>query len=144
MVTWRDVAMLVAGAVLAEVFAALARGAGPRRALRMHAAALVIAGLAYVAFALAAGDAAGLVVEAGGTAILLALAAIGYRRGSARIFAPAWALHPLWDVGLHTLGRGEYAPLAYVVVCIGFDLLLAARLVSGRAGIPASPASAPA
>ena len=144
MVTWRDFLMLLAGVVLAEAFAALARWAGPQRALRMHAAALVVAGLAYVAFALAAGDATGLAVEAAGTAILLALAVVGYRRRSARIFALAWALHPLWDVGMHTLGRGGYAPHAYVVVCIGFDLLLAALLVTGRAGLPASPSPAPA
>ena len=139
----RILAFLLAGVFLATAFAALARSAGPRRAPRIHVAALVVAGLIYVGFALVAGDVSGLVVEAAGTAALLGLAVLAYRRGSARIFALGWALHPFWDVGLHTGGTGGYAPFAYVATCIGFDFLLAALLVRGRAGIPASPSPSP-
>ena len=38
-----------------------------------------------------------------------------------------WALHPLWDVGLHYLGRGRpFAPETHTIACLSFDLLVAA------------------
>jgi hypothetical protein len=54
------------------------------------------------------------------------------------VLALAWALHPVWDIALHTRGLGSYTPDGYVVACIGFDLLLAALIVRGWAEVPAS------
>lgn len=137
-----EIAMwMAAGAALGAAFALLTRRAGPRRAARMQAAGLVVAGLAYVAFALRAGDARGAAVEAGGTVALALLAAAALRWRPATLLALGWALHPLWDVALHTGGAGEYAPRIYVILCIGFDLVVAGFIAGGWAGVPRSPAS---
>jgi hypothetical protein len=131
---------LVNGVVLAAAFALLVRAAGPANRLRMHAALLVVAALFYVAFAARAGDWSGLAVEAAGTAVFGAVALHGLRRRSATLLALGWALHPAWDLALHTTGTmAAYTPDGYVVACIGFDLLLAALIATGWAGIPAAP-----
>ncbi len=40
--------------------------------------------------------------------------------------AAGWALHPVWDLGLHYFGPGHaFAPDAYAVTCLSFDLLVA-------------------
>ena len=52
------------------------------------------------------------------------LAVLGLKR-SPMSLAFGWALHPVWDAGLHLMGTGAtFAPSWYVVVCISFDLLV--------------------
>jgi len=47
-------------------------------------------------------------------------------RGSPYWLALGYALHPLWDFGVHHLGPGRaFAPLAYVIACISFDWVVA-------------------
>src|SRR5689334_718162 len=47
-------------------------------------------------------------------------------RGSPYWLALGYALHPLWDFGVHYLGAGRtFAPLAYVIACISFDWVVA-------------------
>ena len=47
-------------------------------------------------------------------------------RGSPFWLALGWALHPVWDFGLHYLGPGDsYAPLPYVFACLSFDWVVA-------------------
>jgi hypothetical protein len=132
--------LLVQGVVQAAIFAFLARRAGPRFAPAMHGGLLVVAGFIYVYYASRAGDAHGLAIEGMGTAALLALSFVGIRRRSAGLLAAGWALHPVWDVALHTGGIGGYAPLGYVVTCVGFDFLLAALIWKGWAGMPRASA----
>ena len=51
-------------------------------------------------------------------------------RGSPYWLALGYALHPLWDFGVHHLGRGrEFAPLSYVFACITFDWAVAAYIL---------------
>jgi hypothetical protein len=51
-------------------------------------------------------------------------------RGSAKWLALAYALHPLWDFGLHYLGPGRsFAPLSYTVLCLTFDWVVAAYIL---------------
>jgi hypothetical protein len=58
-----------------------------------------------------------------GTMALLGL------RGSPWWLVAGWALHPLWDVGLHYLGPGHsFAPITYTIPCLSFDLLVAAYI----------------
>ncbi|HEX8362868.1 MAG TPA: DUF6010 family protein [Longimicrobium sp.] len=128
--------LLVQGIVQAAIFAYLARRAGPRFAPAMHGGLLVVAGLIYVYYASRAGDAHGLAMEGAGTLVLLGVSFLGIRRRSAGLLAAGWALHPVWDVALHTGGLGGYAPLGYVVTCVGFDFLLAALIWKGWAGMP--------
>ena len=47
-------------------------------------------------------------------------------RNSAKLLALGWALHPIWDFGLHYVGPGSFAPWAYAIACISFDWVVAA------------------
>jgi uncharacterized protein DUF6010 len=50
-------------------------------------------------------------------------------RGSPNWLALGWALHPLWDVGVHYAGPGRsFAPRGYVFACVTFDLVVAAYI----------------
>jgi len=42
-----------------------------------------------------------------------------------------WALHPLWDAGLHDHST-QFVPHWYIGACIGFDLLVAVYLASRK------------
>jgi hypothetical protein len=100
---------------------------------------LVTAAGAYFGFAIAAG--AGPIwtlVELAQVVIFGTMALLGLR-GSPYWLAAGWALHPLWDVGLHYMGPGRlFAPMTYAVACISFDLVVAAYiaiaygLIAGR------------
>ena len=51
-------------------------------------------------------------------------------RGSPYWLALGYALHPLWDFGVHHLGPGRtFAPLPYVIACISFDWIVALYIV---------------
>ena len=51
-------------------------------------------------------------------------------KGSAKWLALGWALHPLWDFGVHHLGPGRsFAPVTYVFLCITFDWVVAAYIL---------------
>ena len=50
-------------------------------------------------------------------------------RGSPYWLALGYALHPLWDVGVHYLGPGSsFAPLSYAMFCLSFDWVAAAYI----------------
>lgn len=84
---------------------------------------------AYFGFAVAAG--AGPIwtlVELAQVVIFGTMALLGLR-GSPYWIAAGWALHPLWDVGLHYIGPGNsFAPMTYAIACISFDLVVAAYI----------------
>lgn len=88
----------------------------------------VAAGL-YVVFALRAGQSTfWIVIEVVGVAIFGGLGLVGLF-GSIWWIVAGWALHPLWDVGLHFLGPGRsFAPETYTIACLSFDLLVAAYI----------------
>lgn len=50
-------------------------------------------------------------------------------RGAAKWLALGWALHPIWDFGLHYIGPGDFAPWAYTIACLSFDWVVAAYIV---------------
>lgn len=84
---------------------------------------------AYFGFAIGAG--AGLswtLIELVQVIIFGTMALMGLR-GSPWWIAAGWALHPLWDAGLHYLGPGHsFAPLTYAIACVSFDLVVAAYI----------------
>lgn len=88
----------------------------------------IAAGL-YIVFAVLAGEGTlWLVGELVGVATFGGVALLG-PRGSLWWIVAAWALHPLWDVGLHYLGPGRsFAPETYTIACLSFDLLVAAYI----------------
>ena len=118
--------MLIEGVILAAVWMVVALIIRPRIARYGHVAGVIVAAVFYVWFALRAGEYVGLAIEVAGLAGFAALAVKGFRHRTSTILALAWALHPVWDVALHSGGHGTYAPLNYVVFCISFDLLVAA------------------
>jgi hypothetical protein len=51
-------------------------------------------------------------------------------RGSPYWLALGYALHPVWDFGLHYLGPGNtFAPLPYAIACISFDWVATAYIL---------------
>jgi len=65
-------------------------------------------------------------------------------RGSPYWLAAGWALHPLWDVGLHYIGPGHsFAPMTYAIACISFDLVVAAYIAIAYGLIGARRLGAP-
>jgi hypothetical protein len=135
---------VLAGVAAAVVLLGLARAAGPARGRGLLALGLAGAALIYLAFALAAGALPrGLALEAAGVAAFGAAAARGGRTGGGVAWlAAGWALHALWDWPLHAAGHrlGAYPPQWYPPFCASFDLLVAAAVTAGQAGVPARPA----
>jgi uncharacterized protein DUF6010 len=124
---------LLGGAInaLALVIVAylLSRYVGEIYGRALLAIVLVIAGGAYVGFAVAA-NASGLwfLAELVQAVALGAFALLGLR-GSPYWLAAGWAIHPLWDVVLHYVGAGHaFAPEAWAISCVSFDLLVAAYI----------------
>ena len=51
-------------------------------------------------------------------------------RGSPYWLALGYALHPLWDFGVHHVGPGRsFAPMLYVFACVSFDWVVAAYVL---------------
>ena len=129
----------------------LSRYVGEIYGRALLAIVLVIAGGAYVGFAVA-GNASGLwfLAELVQAVALGAFALLGLR-GSPYWLAAGWAIHPLWDVVLHYLGAGHaFAPEAWAISCVSFDLLVAAYIalahrlgLTGRSRNQARPVAHP-
>ena len=125
------VGLLINGAAYAAIFVVVAllvryfAGAAVWSVL-VVATLFVAAGL-YVVFALRAGEGTTwIVIEVVGVAVFGGMGLVGLF-GSGWWIVAVWALHPLWDVGLHYLGPGRpFAPETYTIACLSFDLLVAA------------------
>src|ERR1043165_33422 len=119
---------LFLGLVVGLLFINVTRRLGEVAERRILAFGLIAAALIYAIFA-AASEAAGWVaVELIGVLIFSALAELGLKR-SILWLAVGWAAHPLWDAGLHLTGMGaNVAPTLYVLMCIGFDVTVAAYI----------------
>jgi hypothetical protein len=125
------IGLLINGAAYAAIFVVVAllvryfAGAAVWRVL-VVATLFVAAGL-YVVFALRAGQGTTwIAIEAVGVAVFGGMGLVGLF-GRMWWIVAGWALHPLWDVGLHYLGPGRpFAPETYTIACLSFDLLVAA------------------
>ena len=95
--------------------------------------ALIIAAMIYIGFAMLWGNGIWVGIEIVGVLFYWGFARAAIRH-SVYWLAVGWALHPVWDVGLHLLGAGNaIAPQWYAVACISFDLLVAGYVLA-RAG----------
>ncbi len=125
------VGLLINGAAYAAIFAVVAllvryfAGAAAWRVLVV--VTLFLAAGLYVVFALRAGEGTTwIAVEAVGVAVFGGMGVVGLF-GPVWWIVAGWALHPLWDVGLHYLGPGRpFAPETYTIACLSYDLLVAA------------------
>jgi hypothetical protein len=130
--------VLVEGAILALVLIGVAHLLRPY-ARPILFGMLLLAALAYVLFAIRGrAGASWIAIELAGVVLF---GTIGWKglRDSTGWLAAAWALHPLWDIGLHYFGPGIafVHPLRYPIPCVSFDLLVAvyaAYLASAEAG----------
>lgn len=119
---------LFLGLVLGLPFVAFTRKLSEEKGRRVLALGLVAAALVYTVFAATGGAAGWIPIELVGVLIFSVFAERGVK-GSAMWLAAGWALHPLWDAGLHLSGVGaRVAPPYYVLACIGFDVLVAAYI----------------
>ena len=119
---------LLAGVALAALYVAWA-GRG-RTGNRAFAAGLVVAAVVYVGFAIARGTGQQLLLESIGVVLFATLAFLGVRR-SAHFLALGWLFHAGWDIALHPVAATSYAPWWYPVVCITFDVVVAAAIWRG-------------
>lgn len=123
--------VVLAGVVLALLLASTANRGIAARAQRIYAVALIVAALVYVAFGLLGNaDAHWLLLEGAGVALFGATALLGLRRWPA-VLAAGWTAHVVWDLALHLDGAGAaYTPSWYPWLCVGFDLALAATILT--------------
>jgi hypothetical protein len=119
---------LFLGLVVGLLFINVTRRLGEVAERRILAFGLIAAALIYAIFAAASEAAGWIAVELIGVLIFSALAELGLKR-SILWLAVGWAAHPLWDAGLHLTGMGaNVAPTLYVLMCIGFDVTVAAYI----------------
>jgi len=107
------------GVVLAVAYAGIARRGSESRERRILALGLLVAAAVYV------GSTVG---------FFLGIAAAGIHWGSGWL-AAGWTVHVVWDGLLHYITPGV-APAWYALLCLGFDLTVAAALLARR---PTSP-----
>jgi hypothetical protein len=119
-------AWIVVGGVVAAMLAALVRRSRDEPGL--WGLALVVAALAYPAFALGAQVPAPATKEFLGSLPWIAVA-IASRRLGPLVLAAGWAAHGVWD--MMPVNR-TWMPAFYPPLCLGFDLVVAARLVALR------------
>lgn len=94
---------------------------------KILAAVLIIAAAFYILFAAINGAGAGWITTEVIGLILFGGMALKGVRGSRWWLAAGWALHPVWDLGLHYFAAGRaFAPEAYVIACVSWDWITAA------------------
>src|SRR5687767_15687602 len=120
----------IGGAILSLIAFLLSRFASDARGRTVLTIGLFAAAGAYFGFAIVgSGSRLWVLIELTQVAVFSLLGLYGWR-GSPKWLALGWALHPLWDVGVHYAGPGRHhAPLAYVIACLSFDLVVAAYIV---------------
>ena len=118
----------IVGALLGGLLVAVGRRT--RGEVRLYAGALIVAALVYVGFS-AIGEPSRLPLEALGLALFGVVAAVGARRWPLLV-GIGWAAHVAWDLALHPPGVADGVPWWYPPLCVGFDLVVAARAVRAR------------
>ncbi|QXD15116.1 hypothetical protein GQ464_017185 [Rhodocaloribacter litoris] len=128
---------LALGMVLALFTLRTVRRYGQRRERRFFAVALGVAAFLYVVFAMRGGGPSWIGIE---TAGLVAFGLLAWRGASPRRepargacwLAAGWLLHVGWDVGLHATGATPFVPPFYPMLCVAYDLIVAAYLLTRR------------
>ena len=127
---------IVVGLFLGIVFILLVRMSGSYA--RSFAVGLVVTALIYVGLAFFGNSSsAWILIELAGVAIFAVFAWLGLKK-TGWLLAAGWALHPLWDAGLHDYST-QFVPHWYIGGCIGFDLLVAIYIAFRVKNLNAKP-----
>lgn len=125
-------AALLAGAVLGLATDAVVLALPRQQARRLSGAGLAATGGVYLGFGVADGRRSALLVQAGELLGFTTLAAVAVQRDSPGLLGAGWLAHPIWDA-LHYQGRGPTRVRPWFpAFCVGYDLALAAPLLTGR------------
>ena len=121
---------LIVGIALASAFLLWTRRQ-PDAGHRFYAIGLAVTALIYFVFAvIGRASARSLTLEAAGVLLYGAAAWLGFRK-SATLLALGWAMHVVWDVGLHLQGAGAgYTPDWYPWGCVSFDLMVGGAVLT--------------
>lgn len=120
--TYIVIGMITAGALLFYL-----RNKKPDRQLRYLAIALGLVSAIYLVFALVDGNKIWLTVEVVGLLLFLLFIWMAFHY-SYWFVVLGWALHIVWDVGVHPQETAPYVPYWYAWLCVGFDALVAIYL----------------
>lgn len=121
------VGWLLIGALLGGLSIGFARRLRQRDQIRFFAVCLLLAGVFYAACAALQGAGTRwLAIEGAGLALFALLAWSGLRRPA--VLAFGWLLHVAWDAGLHLAIEQPVIGLWLPLLCIPFDLMVAAWL----------------
>ena len=91
---------------------------------KILAAGLFIASAIYVLFAITTLNEIWITVETVGLLLFLLFIWMGFHY-SMWFVVLGWALHIVWDVGVHPQETAPYVPLWYAWLCVGFDAVVA-------------------
>ena len=116
-------AVFILGVVAASALATLVSRVAPRQSAQFWAAALVIAALIYIGFALRAPLGPLLLLEAAGVLVYGFVAWLGIAR-SPWYLAIGWIAHVLWGI-FQPASSKVFVPAWYPVSCAGFDTVVA-------------------
>jgi multisubunit Na+/H+ antiporter MnhC subunit len=118
---------ITVGILLAIGFVLLVRRGGSyAKEKQAFAIGLIATALIYVVFGFLSGSVGWIFTELIGVPIYAIFALLGLRK-SGWFLAVGWALHPVWDAGLHDFST-PFVPHWYIGGCLGFDLLVAAYI----------------
>ncbi|WP_415885311.1 DUF6010 family protein [Neptuniibacter sp. QD37_6] len=120
---------LIFGLAGAGLLIKFAQGREEQEQINIFGIALVVAALIYIGFAVFySASTTWLFIEAIGVLVYGSFYLLAKRFGL-HFLALGWLMHPVWDGGLHLVGAGgHFAPEWYAVMCISFDLVVAAYL----------------
>jgi hypothetical protein len=119
----------IGGALLSLIAFLLSRFAGDVVGRALLATVIFAAAGAYFGFAVVAPvSRVWLLIELLQCIAFGVMGLIGWR-GPAKWLALGWALHPVWDLGMHYLGPGRgIGPWTYAMACLTFDWVVAAYI----------------
>lgn len=94
---------------------------------KILAAGLFIASVIYVLFSITTFNEVWITVEVVGLVLFLLFVWMGFHY-SMWFVVLGWALHIVWDVGVHPQETAPYVPFWYAWICVGFDAVVAVYL----------------
>jgi len=124
---WALMVGAIAGAVLSLTAFLLSRFMGDIAGRTLLVTGLFTAAGAYFGLAVLASP-IWLLIEFLQCIAFGVLGLVGWR-GSAKWLVLGWALHPVWDFGVHYIGPANFAPWPYAIACLSLDWVVAAYIL---------------